>query len=115
MDEGLLKTYQKYEKGNTSGQDDMKMIQFSNRMDVLRNNGKVVDVSKEQNYLKKFKELEELKKLRVAKLKSLAGKIDNISKIANIDLKEKEMIKMRDFLNKKEFDEKELEQLYLTI
>jgi len=67
----------------------MKMIQFSNRLDVLRNAGKVVDVSKEQNYIIKLKELEELKKLRIAKLKQLDSKIDNISKIANVSLKEK--------------------------
>lgn len=91
LEEGILKTYEKYVKGNenSSGYDDMKMIQFSNRLDVLRNAGKVVDVSKEQNYIIKLKELEQLKKLRIAKLKQLDTKIDNISKIANVSLKEK--------------------------
>lgn len=59
----------------------------------------------------KMKELEELKKLRIAKLKQLDSKIDNISKIANVNLKEKEINKMREFLNKKEFNENELNKL----
>lgn len=59
----------------------------------------------------KLRELEELKKLRIAKLKQLDNKIDNISKIANVELKEKEFNKLREFLNKKEFNESELNNL----
>mmetsp|Transcript_57844 Transcript_57844/g.125779 ORF Transcript_57844/g.125779 Transcript_57844/m.125779 type:complete len:123 (+) Transcript_57844:773-1141(+) len=109
---GNLQKFKDFEKEVGSGYDDMKLIQFSNKLENMRSMSKNKFVSeKDESYLEKLKELETLKKLRMAKLKKLDRNIDVLSKMANKEKSEKWTQKLKEVLNRKDYDEKELDTL----
>lgn len=93
----------------------MRLITFKNRLESTRNLDFKNNKNENNNKLNKLKELELLKKLKMLKLKKLDSSINVISKMANKELQDHMVEKLKKVLNNKSFNEADMETIYNNI